>query len=106
MLEREVIKTSASPWSPFIVLVKKKDGTSRFCIDYMKINGVTVKDSLLISRIDTSLDYCVVWSKIVLRFFNPAGMVTGKFGKFGVCNAGAIIEKLLERVLLNPSWKV
>lgn len=53
----------------------------------MKINGVTVKDSLLISRIDTALDYCVVWSKIVLRFFNPAWMVTGNFGNFGVCNA-------------------
>lgn len=41
MLEREVIRPSNSPWSSPIVLVKKKDSTTRFCVDFRKVNEIT-----------------------------------------------------------------
>jgi len=44
------------PWSSLVVLVQKKDGTIRFYIDYRKVNGVTVKHSYLLPRIDDCLD--------------------------------------------------
>ena len=44
MLEREVIEPSTSPWASPIVLVQKKDGTTRFCANYRKLN-VTRNDS-------------------------------------------------------------
>ena len=45
MLDQGVIQSSASPRASPIVLVKKKDGKYRFCIDYRKLNNVTKKDA-------------------------------------------------------------
>ena len=45
MLERGVIQPSRSPYSAPIVVQKKKDGSWRFCVDYRKLNDVTVKDA-------------------------------------------------------------
>ena len=56
MLARGVIELSSSPWSSPIVLVTKQDGRKKFCVDYRKLNHVTVKDSYPIPRIDESLD--------------------------------------------------
>ena len=55
-LEKDIIKPSCSPWAWSVVLVKKKDGTSRFCIDYRKVNTVTRKDAYSLPRVDDLLD--------------------------------------------------
>ncbi|KAL5479835.1 hypothetical protein EMCRGX_G023424 [Ephydatia muelleri] len=50
MLDKNAIEHSDSPWSSPIVLVKKKDGTTRFCVDYRKVNEVTRKDAYPLPR--------------------------------------------------------
>ena len=56
MLEQKVIQPSSSPWASPIVLVRKKDGSLRFCVDYRSLNSVTKPDCFPLPRIDDMLD--------------------------------------------------
>ena len=56
MLAKGVIQPSNSPWSSPIVLITKKDGSSRFCVDYRKVNTVTRKDAYPRPHLDDTLD--------------------------------------------------
>ncbi|GBM69541.1 Retrovirus-related Pol polyprotein from transposon 297 [Araneus ventricosus] len=56
MVDNGIIEESSEPWASPIVLVKKKDGSTRFCVDYRKLNEITIKDSYPLPRIDDALD--------------------------------------------------
>jgi hypothetical protein len=70
LLEMGHINPSSSPFTSLVVLVKKKDGTMRMCIDYMELNNKTIKNRYPIPRIDELIDKLhgeVYFSKVNLR---------------------------------------
>ncbi|GBN91852.1 hypothetical protein AVEN_160338-1 [Araneus ventricosus] len=56
MVDNGIIEESSGPYAPPTVLVKKKDVSARFCVDYRKLNEITIKDSYPLTRIDDTLD--------------------------------------------------
>ena len=56
MLDMGAIRPSNSPWANAVILVWKKDGKLRFCIDLQKLNARTIKDSYSLPKIDETLD--------------------------------------------------
>jgi hypothetical protein len=56
MKRRGVTEESNSPWSPPVVLVRKKNGDLRFCVGYRRLNDVTKKDCFPLPRIDDTFD--------------------------------------------------
>ena len=63
MLNNDIIQPSSSPWASAVVLVRKKNGSLRFCVDYCKVNAFTRKDAYSLPQVDDALDAlaCCKW---------------------------------------------
>ena len=121
MLRAGVIEPSDSPWASAVVLVKKKSGDWRFCVDYRPLNRVTRKDSYPLPRVDETLDLASgsSWfSSLDLRsgywqvplsadaraktaFSTGRGLFQFTVLPFGLCNAPATFARLMDRVLAD-----
>ncbi len=117
MLKLEVIEPSSSEWNNPIVLVPKKDGTLRFCLDFRKLNAVSKFDPYPMPRVDdlieklgsakflTTLDLCKgYWqiplsteSKELTAFKTPFGHYHFRVLPFGL--HGAPFQRMIDQIL-------
>ena len=124
MLKAGVISRSYSPWSSPVVLVRKRDGSVRFCIDYRRLNRSTIKDAYPLPRIDDALNalskakysasldlYSAYWQvpmypddKEKTAFATQQGLFEFNRMPFGLTNAPATFERLMELVLAGLTW--
>ena len=124
MQQAGVIRPSSSPWASPVVMVRKRDGTHRFCIDYRELNAVTKPDTFPLPRIDdlldqlgasryfSTLDLASGYRQIRMNpesvektaFVMPQGLYEFRVMPFGLTNAPGVFQRLMERVLarLNP----
>ena len=125
MLENNIIEESQSPWSAPVVLVHKKDGGRRFCVDYRALNEVTRKDCYPLPRPDDILE-----SISGARYFSHFDLVKGywqfevdekdrektafstaeghyQFKKmsFGLTNAPATFQRAMDVILKGLTWR-
>jgi hypothetical protein len=126
MLEAGVIQPSSSEWASPPVLIRKRDGTVRWCIDYRALNAVTVKDVYPLPRVDdcletlagnswfSKLDANSAYWQINVReedrpktaFLTEHGLFEHVRMGFGLCNAPSSFARAINLILRGLNWKI
>lgn len=124
MLEAGVIEPPTSPWASPVVLIKKKDGSWRFCVDYRKLNSITIKDvyplpriedalsrlegSFLFSIMDMQSGYWQVEMNPKDRektaFITADGLFQFRVMPFGLSNAPSTFQRMMDVLLAGLKW--
>ncbi|KAJ0391696.1 hypothetical protein P43SY_010532 [Pythium insidiosum] len=124
MLKAGVIEMGNGPWCFPVVLVKKKDGSVRFCVDYRALNAVTAKDVYPLPRIDetvealggatlfSTMDLMAGYWQIPVApedrdktaFATRQGLFRFRRMPFGLSNAPGTFQRLMDCVLRGLSW--
>ena len=124
MLESGVVQPSESEWASPVVLVRKKDGGVRWCIDYRKLNELTLKDAYPLPKIEECLDTlegATVFSTLDMQsgywqievhpedrgktaFITRYGLFQYTRMPFGLCNAPGTFQRAMEVVLRGLQW--
>ncbi|GMF27793.1 unnamed protein product [Phytophthora fragariaefolia] len=124
MLSAGAIEHGEGAWGLPVVLVRKKDGSVRFCVDYRALNSITRKDVYPLPRIDEileSLGGARLFTTLDLRsgywqirvakedrhktaFMSKRGLYRFKRMPFGMTNAPATFQRLMNRVLRGLTW--
>jgi transposase InsO family protein len=124
MMAQGVITPSSSPWASPIVLVKKKNGKIRPCVDYRKLNDLTKKDAYPLPRTQECLDAMsgsVIFSTLDMTsgyyqvpvkeqdraktaFVTKHGLFEFKTMPFGLTNAPATFQRIMELALRGLQW--
>ena len=124
MLNAGLVRPSTSPWASPICLVRKPDGSARVCVDYKKLNAVTVPVQHPVPRTDdciNALSGVTVFSvgdatsgyyQVGMKKEDiPKTAFTSKFGKLEFCvmpmgltDAGATFQRLMEIALAGLQW--
>ena len=119
MLDSGIIEHSSSPWASPIVLVSKQDGSTRFCVEYCRLNAITKLDEFSLPCVDDSLDLLAgmkhfttldlatcYWqvgkepeAKEKTVFMTHEGLYEFSVMPFGLCNAPATFQCLMEIAL-------
>ncbi|GES82982.1 enzymatic polyprotein, putative [Rhizophagus clarus] len=125
MLYYNIIRPSTSEWASPVILVPKKNGKLRFCVDYRQLNKVTKKDNYPLPRTDeifdslgkaqwfTSLDLASGYWQVEMKeedksktaFITRNGMYEFNVIPFCLCNAPGTFQRCMDNILKDMLWK-